>query len=113
MTGQTNTDNPSRPILLDAFLPGTQKFDPKFHEGKVITVLIDGSARAIELDPKGRILHQGEDLLSQKSKIWKNLTESPAKLLAQPKPSKAAQQKIADAAKVAKPGEGEAVEVKE
>jgi len=86
---QTNTDNPSRPILLDAFKPGGSEFDRKLWDDSVIVVRIDGSVKAMPLDAKGTLQEDGEDILSAKAAMWKPGGGVPAKLLMQPEPSRA------------------------
>lgn len=93
MGGQTNTDNPVRPVLLDAYKPGGKEFDRKQWGDKVIVIHIDGSAKAIELNAKGEVLENGENVLSAKSAMWKSGGKDPAKLLMQPEPFKAALEK--------------------
>jgi hypothetical protein len=86
MTGQTNTSNVARALILDAFQAGTKEFDKKLWDGKVIVLRIDGSVGAIEINDDGKVLTEGEDLLSATSRAWKGSGEDPTKLLKQPEP---------------------------
>lgn len=92
---QVNTDHPERPILIDAYKPGTKEFDRKLWNDKVIVLLIDGSVRAMPLDAKGKVLAEGKDILSAASAAWVKSGTDPAKLLLQPEPAKAAKGKAA------------------
>jgi hypothetical protein len=87
MTGQTNTSNVFRPLLLNAYSSAKKEFEKKLYDGKIAVLRIDGSVKAIQIDAQGHLSSQGEDLLSGKSRPWKKSGEDPAKLLIQPKPA--------------------------
>lgn len=90
---RTNTDNPSRPIVLDAYTPGTSDFDAKIWDGKVIVARNDGSVILQPIDVTGKLLVDGEDILSAKSALWKDSGFDPAKDLLQPQPAEKAEAK--------------------
>ena len=90
---QANTDNPARPLIIDAYKPGTKEFDQKIWGGKVIVLRIDGSVKTMRLAPNGKILVGGKDLLTKESAPWAESDEDPAQLLMQPEPAKAAKAK--------------------
>ncbi len=87
MTGQTNTSNVGRILLLNAYSSTRKEFEKKLYDGKIVVVRVDGSVKAIQIDAQGHLSSQGEDLLSGKSRPWKKSGEDPAKLLIQPKPA--------------------------
>lgn len=87
MTGQTNTSNVRRILLLNAYSPTKKEFEKKLYDGKIVVGRVDGSVKAIQIDAQGHLSSQGEDLLSGKSLPWKGSGEDPAKLLIQPKPA--------------------------
>lgn len=87
MSGQSNVSLPGRPILLDAYIPGTTRFETAPWDGKVTVVLIDGSAHAIEPDAKGALHFQQDKLLDPKADLWKDSKTPPAQLLIQPLPA--------------------------
>ncbi|MFP6864803.1 MAG: hypothetical protein VCA35_02590 [Roseibacillus sp.] len=87
MTGQTNTSNVGRILLLSAYSSTRKEFEKKLYDGKIVVVRVDGSVKAIQIDAQGHLSSQGEDLLSGKSRPWKGSGEDPAKLLIQPKPA--------------------------
>lgn len=88
MRDQSHLVAGGRPILLSAFTSGTKNFDTKLYGGKVIVARVDGAVKVVELDDKGHLLQNKEDILSSKSKIWEG--SDPTKLLIQPQPVKAA-----------------------
>jgi type II secretory pathway pseudopilin PulG len=67
---QENTDNPSRPLLMTAFMAGTDRFDPDLYDNKVNILRIDGSAKPERLNPGGRVLDGNRDDLLRDSEVW-------------------------------------------
>jgi hypothetical protein len=94
MTGQTDTSDQARPLLMDPFLPGTTQWDDKLWNRKVIVLRIDGSAKALPMRiSDGKILDpSNHDYLSSDSAIWQGgmgeqLVLDPMVLLVQPEPA--------------------------
>lgn len=68
---QASTDNPARPLIMTAFMAGTDQFDPDLYDGKANVLRIDGSVKPLRLNGKGRVLdHNGDDLLRPESDVW-------------------------------------------
>ena len=88
VTDQTNRSNPSWPLILDSYKPGTREFDEDLWGRKVIVLCIDSSVRALPMDPAdGRVLdHTGHDILSPEANAWERTGEIVPMLLRQPEP---------------------------
>lgn len=71
---QTNTDNPSRPLIFDS--PPTGEgvvFDGELWGLKAIVVRIDGSAKPERLNPSFKLLDgENKQLLTVESEVWGN-----------------------------------------
>ena len=76
---QTNTDNPSRPLVFDS--PPTAQgydFDPELWDKKAVVLRIDGSAKPERLNPNNKLMDgDNKELLKTSSEVWGNLTSEP------------------------------------
>ena len=88
VSGQSNASHAARPLVIDAYTPGTTEFDAKIWDGKVLVGWVDGAVLAVDLDAKGALVVNGEGVLDAKSAIWKDSGQDPVKLLLQPEPAK-------------------------
>ena len=91
MTGQTNTSNVARPLLLDPFDPKTGEWDPDLWDRKTVIVRVDGSAKAMRMRVSDNLVLDGsnQDILSPDADAWRAepgepKSEDPRKLLVQP-----------------------------
>ncbi|MFP6897705.1 MAG: hypothetical protein VCA38_13955 [Roseibacillus sp.] len=94
LTGQTNTSNVERLLIMDPFLPGTTGWDEKLWDRKVIALRIDGSITALRMRiSDGKVLDtSNHDYLSSDSAAWQGnvgepLVLDPMALLVQPEPA--------------------------
>ena len=69
---QTNTDNPSRPLLFASPPRGAGlEFDPDLWDMKVVVLRIDGSAKPERLNPVNRLMDgDNKELLTTESAVW-------------------------------------------
>jgi len=89
LTGQRRDGEPSRPLVMDSFLPGTTAFDPKLWDRKVIVVRIDSSTTGLRMRLDDDTIRDGmgKDLLSPEAEPWKGSGLDPRGLLVQPEPA--------------------------
>jgi hypothetical protein len=69
-----NTSEVGAPLLADPFLPGTTRWDPARETGKAMVMRIDGSAKALRLDP-GDTLPASSDAAREFSKACEALVQ--------------------------------------
>ena len=73
---QTNTDNPSRPILFNSPPTATGlTFDPELWDQKCVVLRIDGSAKPERLNPNNKLMDgDNKELLTTASEVWGSST---------------------------------------
>ena len=76
---QTNTDNPSRPLIFDSPPTGAGRiFDGELWDMKVVVVNIDGSAGTRNLNPSFELLDDDDkELLTNTSEVWGSSATEP------------------------------------
>jgi len=70
VTGCSSARSPGRPMLLTPLIPGTRRFDPVHFKHKAVVVFLDGSSMALNINPAGHALHDGQDILDPAHPCW-------------------------------------------
>ena len=72
MSGQRNNSNVARPLVVDPLQPGTDRFDSEWLAGRVVICRIDGSAKALVIDPLDNSVQDssGHSILSSEADAW-------------------------------------------
>ncbi|MEO7101688.1 MAG: hypothetical protein ABI162_20220 [Luteolibacter sp.] len=68
--GATEKSNPSRPLVVTAMIPGTDRFDPKRFDGKAVVLRLDNSVSSQPIDKDGHILIDGRNMMDPQHPIW-------------------------------------------
>ncbi|MGC4015628.1 MAG: hypothetical protein QM755_14070 [Luteolibacter sp.] len=73
--GGSSKSDPSRPLVVTPLIPGTLKFDPVPFGGKAVVLLANNSAKALKIQPDGRVLMpDGKDLFDPTQPYWGGVT---------------------------------------
>lgn len=68
--GATTTGNPGRPVVVTPMIPGTDRFDPKPHEGRAVILKADNSVSSYLIDKDGHVIIDGRNLMDPHHPIW-------------------------------------------
>lgn len=68
--GAKTTDNPSRPLVVTAMIPGTDRFDPKRFHGKAVVLRLDNSVTSYPINKDGHLMIAGRNLMDPHHPIW-------------------------------------------
>lgn len=68
--GANIKDNPSRPLVVTPMIPGTDRFDPKIHDGKAVVLRLDASVTTFPIDKHGHVIVAGRNLMDPTHPIW-------------------------------------------
>lgn len=70
LLGALITDNPARPLVVAPMIPGTNRFDREFFEGKATILRMDNSVVSLEIDKHGQVILQGRNLMDPSHPVW-------------------------------------------
>ena len=85
---QANTSDLRLPLIVDPFIPGSTRWDEERHEGKVVMLRIDGSAKALRIGPDGAVRNdENVDLMTPRETPGHPDPVNPRALLVQPEPA--------------------------
>lgn len=62
--------NPSTPLAFGPVIPGTKTFDRKANYGKIAVLRMDNSVTSVPINPAGKIIYHGLDLLDPRQPFW-------------------------------------------
>lgn len=62
--------DPHRPLAVTPMIPGTDRFDPKPFEGKVVVLRADNSVTSLAIDEQGHAIFEGRNLMDPKHPVW-------------------------------------------
>lgn len=68
--GATQSDTPSRPLVVAPMIPGTDRFDPKPFKGKAVILKLDNSVTSLPIDKNGHVIFLGRNLMDPHHPIW-------------------------------------------
>jgi hypothetical protein len=73
IAGLSAEGNPARPIAFRPIIPGTNRFDPKPFDGKVVVLRIDNSVVSLNINKDGYVIHDGGKTLfdAGEDTVWK------------------------------------------
>lgn len=82
-----NTDNGTRPILMDPYKPGSSDFDEELWDWKAVVMTLDGSVKALRMRVADSQVLDGDKkpIMSSQAAAWEGASgQDPAQLLKQP-----------------------------
>lgn len=68
--GAKNTDNPRRPLVVTAMIPGTDRFDRRRFDGKAVILRMDNTVSSHNIDKDGHVIFEGRNLMDPHHPIW-------------------------------------------
>lgn len=71
LLGARITDNPSRPLVVTAMIPGSDRFDKNNAlEGRAVVLRMDNSVTALPIDKDGHVMLDGRNMMDPHHPIW-------------------------------------------
>lgn len=70
LLGATEGGDPHRPLVVTPMIPGTDRFDPKPFEGKLVVLRADNSVTSLAIDKQGHAIFEGRNLMDPKHPVW-------------------------------------------
>ncbi|WP_035615692.1 DUF1559 domain-containing protein [Haloferula sp. BvORR071] len=68
--GASASNDPSRPLVVAALLPGKMEFDPAVFDGKAVVLRNDLSVTVQPINEKGEVIVNGKSLLDPSQPYW-------------------------------------------
>jgi len=68
--GATQSDTPSRPLVVAPMIPGTDRFDPEPFKGKAVVLKLDNSVTSLPIDKDGHVIFLGRNLMDPHHPVW-------------------------------------------
>lgn len=70
IAGLSSRDDPNTPVFFGPVIPGTTTLDRKSRDGKAVVLSVDNAVSSYPINPAGKIIVNGRDLLDPRQPFW-------------------------------------------